>query len=232
MILDSTLRSIEIVLAGAITTNQLKVTAAWVDMDATTTTPGSTLSTSNNTTAVTAVAAPAASTQRKVSSLSIYNADTASATVAVRYNDNATIYPIVTISVPSGYTLFWTDVEGWKVISGAGSLQMGVVGPAGLDGLLTSVNEQTGTTYTLVLADATKAVRVTNGSAITVTVPTNASVALPVRCVIPVFQGGAGLVTLAAAVGVTFESPFGLATTAIGDFRILFQRAANIWVVC
>lgn len=150
----------------------------------------------------------------------------------MRYNDNATIYPIVTISVPPGYTLFWTDVEGWKVISGTGSLQMGVVGPAGLDGLLTSVNEQTGTTYTLALADATKAVRATNGSAITVTVPTNASVALPVRCVIPVFQGGAGLVTLAAAVGVTFESPFGLATTAIGDFRILFQRAANIWVVC
>lgn len=231
MILDQTTRSIQIVLAGSITTSQLNVTAAWVDMTASAVTPGSTVANSNNTTAVTVVAAPAASTQRKVSSLSIYNADTASATVTVRYNDNATLYSIVKIAVPSGSTLFWTDIDGWKVISTAGSLQTGVVGPAGLDGLLTSVNEQTGTTYTLALTDATKAVRATNGSAITVTVPTNASIALPVRCVIPVFQGGAGLVTIAAAGGVTFESPYGLATTAIGDFRVLFQRAANTWVV-
>lgn len=232
MILDSTTRSIQLVLAGTITTNQLKITADWVDMTATTTEAGSTPSTSNSTTAVTVVAAPAASTQRKVTNLAVFNADTASATVTIRYNDNASIYPIVTLAIPAGYTLFWTDVEGWKVISGAGSLQMGVVGPAGLDGLLTSVNEQTGTTYTLVLADATKAVRVTNGSAITVTVPTNASVALPVRCVIPIFQGGAGVVTLTPASGVTFEMPNGSATNGIGDFRIAFQRAADIWVIC
>lgn len=134
MILDSTTRSIQLVLAGTITTNQLKITADWVDMTATTTEAGSTPSTSNSTTAVTVVAAPAASTQRKVTNLAVFNADTASATVTIRYNDNASIYPIVTLAIPVGYTLFWTDVEGWKVISGTGSLQMGVVGPTGPTG--------------------------------------------------------------------------------------------------
>lgn len=131
MLLDSTIRSIQVVLAGAVTTTQLKVTADWTDMTATATTPGATVVSTNNATAVTAVAAPAASTQRKVNVLTIYNADTASATVTVRYNDNATLYPIVTIAVPAGYTLFWTDVAGWVVMSAAGSIQAGVVGPAG-----------------------------------------------------------------------------------------------------
>lgn len=135
MILDSTTRSIELVLAGTVTTTQLKVTSSWVDMTATATTPGATTASSNNTTAVTIVAAPAASTQRKVNSISIFNADTASATVTVRYNDNATIYPIVTFAVPTGQTLQYTDVNGWGLVSTTVSIgPAGPVGPAGATG--------------------------------------------------------------------------------------------------
>ena len=43
-----------------------------------------------------------------------------------------------------------------------------------------TINAQTGTTYTLVLTDAGKIVTLSNASAITLTVPTNASVAFPV----------------------------------------------------
>ena len=132
MILDSTTRSIELVLAGTVTTTQLKVTSSWVDMTATATTPGATTASSNNTTAVTIVAAPAASTQRKVNSISIFNADTASATVTVRYNDNATIYPIVTFAVPTGQTLQYTDVNGWGLVST--TVSIGPAGPTGTAG--------------------------------------------------------------------------------------------------
>lgn len=125
MILDSTTRSIELVLAGTVTTTQLKVTSSWVDMTATATTPGSTPTSSNNTTAVTLVAAPAASTQRKVNDISIYNADTASATVTVRYNDNTTLYTLTKLSIGVGATLFWTDTEGWRVIDAGGTLLSG-----------------------------------------------------------------------------------------------------------
>lgn len=92
-------------------------------------------------------------------------------------------------------------------------------------------NTQTGTTYTLVLTDQDNGVQVTNAAAITVTVPTNASVAFPLYCRIPVRQGGAGVVTLAGASGVTLQTPNGAATAALGDGRVLEHVAANTWAV-
>lgn len=66
-------------------------------------------------------------------------------------------------------------------------------------------NAQTGTTYTLVLTDVAKVVSLTNGSAITLTIPTNASVAFPTGTQILLYQGGAGQVTIGGA-GVTIRS--------------------------
>jgi hypothetical protein len=66
-------------------------------------------------------------------------------------------------------------------------------------------NAQSGTTYTLVLADAGKAVRLSNASAITLTIPTNASVAFPLDTRIDIIQMGAGQVTVGGA-GVTIRS--------------------------
>lgn len=66
-------------------------------------------------------------------------------------------------------------------------------------------NAQTGTTYTLVAADAGKMVTLTNASAITLTIPTNASVPFPLNTRIDIGQGGAGQVTVGGA-GVTIRS--------------------------
>jgi len=60
-------------------------------------------------------------------------------------------------------------------------------------------NAQTGTTYTLVLTDAAKLITLTNAAAITLTVPTNASVAFPVGTQILLYQGGAGQVTISSS---------------------------------
>lgn len=92
-------------------------------------------------------------------------------------------------------------------------------------------NDQTGTAYTLVLSDAANGLRCTNAAAITVTVPTNASVAFPRYTRIPIRQGGAGAVTVAAAAGVTLRSPNGAATTAQGDGRVLEQVDVDTWIV-
>lgn len=62
-----------------------------------------------------------------------------------------------------------------------------------------SVNAQTGTTYTFVLADNGKFVTASNGSAQTYSIPTNASVAFPVGTQIHIIQIGAGQVTIQAA---------------------------------
>lgn len=66
-------------------------------------------------------------------------------------------------------------------------------------------NAQTGTTYTLALTDVAKVVSLTNGSAITLTIPTNATTAFPTGTQILLYQGGAGQVTVGGA-GVTIRS--------------------------
>jgi len=61
-------------------------------------------------------------------------------------------------------------------------------------------NDQTGTTYTFVLADAdNKLVTLSNASSIAVSIPTNASVAFPIGTQINLIQIGAGQVTVSAA---------------------------------
>jgi len=58
------------------------------------------------------------------------------------------------------------------------------------------LNTQTGTTYTLVIGDAGKTVTMDNASAMTLTIPANASVAFPVGTTIDVVRKGAGTLTI------------------------------------
>ena len=74
---------------------------------------------------------------------------------------------------------------------------------------IVSGNAQTGTTYTLALTDAAHFVTMDNGSANTLTIPANASVAFPVGTVITVGQKGAGTTTIDAATGVTLNGVSG-----------------------
>lgn len=95
-----------------------------------------------------------------------------------------------------------------------------------------TINSQTGTTYTLVLADAGKTIDLNNASAITLTVPLNSSVAYPVGTRIDLVQSGAGQVTVAATGGVTINSKAGnLKLTGQWSAATLIQRSANTWVL-
>lgn len=66
-------------------------------------------------------------------------------------------------------------------------------------------NAQTGTTYTLTLSDAQKLVSLNNASAISLTVPTNATAAFTIGDQVNLLQLGAGQVTISGA-GVTLRS--------------------------
>lgn len=93
-------------------------------------------------------------------------------------------------------------------------------------------NQQTGTTYTLVLADASnKLVELSNTSAITVTVPLNSSVAYPVGSQIMLLQTNTGQVTVAGAGGVTVNSNPGLKLRAQWSSATLIKRATDTWVL-
>lgn len=92
-------------------------------------------------------------------------------------------------------------------------------------------NAQTGTTYTLALADAGKAVTLSNAAAITLTIPTNASVAFPVDTRIDLIQYGAGQVTVGGA-GVTIRSS-GSKLKLTGQYSgaTLWKRDTDEWVL-
>jgi hypothetical protein len=89
-----------------------------------------------------------------------------------------------------------------------------------------SVNAQTGTTYTTVLADAKQMVTLSNASAITVTLPPNSSVAYAAGSKIDFIQKGAGQVTFAQGAGVTIRSTG--STAASPKLRTQYS-AATAW---
>ena len=95
----------------------------------------------------------------------------------------------------------------------------------------TTTNAQTGTTYTLVLTDASKWVTMSNAAANTLTVPPNSSVAFAVGTRLMVQQKGAGATTIAAGAGVTINAP-STVTLAIGEqyeSRGLLKTATDTW---
>lgn len=93
-------------------------------------------------------------------------------------------------------------------------------------------NAQIGTTYTGVLADASKVVTMNNASANTFTIPTNASVAYATGTVIVIQQIGAGTTTVTGDTGVTVNG----VSAGSGDLSAqwsavsLLKTATNTWL--
>jgi hypothetical protein len=99
-------------------------------------------------------------------------------------------------------------------------------------GFNSTQNAQTGTTYSLVLADLGKLVELNNASDITVTIPTNASQAFAIGDRIDLMQTGAGQVTVSPASGVTltaYDAQYKLS----GQWACatLIKRDTNSWVL-
>lgn len=121
-----------------------------------------------------------------------------------------------------------------SVTAGAGLTGGGSSGAVTLAASV-ATNPQTGTTYTLALADNGKLVTLANASPVAVTIPLNSSIALPVGAVIMMASFGAGAVTISGAGGVTVVS--GGATAASPVIRAQYssvgaiQTSANNWLV-
>lgn len=89
---------------------------------------------------------------------------------------------------------------------------------------------QTGTTYTIALTNKDCLTQFTNASAVTVTVPTNASVAFPIGAQVHIQQSGAGQVTVAAASGVTVNGT-GTKLRIQWSAATLLKTATNAWTL-
>lgn len=100
------------------------------------------------------------------------------------------------------------------------------------------VNTQTGTTYTVTAGDAQKLITLSNAAAITLTIASNATQALPVGTQVTVSQFGAGQVTIVGAsspnpvtirsTGATSTSPV---TRAQYSTATLIQTSTDNWLV-
>jgi hypothetical protein len=121
-----------------------------------------------------------------------------------------------------------------SVTAGAGLTGGGSSGAVTLAASV-ATNPQSGTTYTLALADNGKLVTLANASPVAVTIPLNSSIALPVGAVIMMAAYDAGAVTISGAGGVTVVS--GGATPASPVIRAQYssvgaiQTSANNWLV-
>ena len=122
LILGTTTDKIQVTLSSAITTNQLDCIATYKDIT-TSAYSGSApiLVTTNNTTAVDLVPAPASNTQRIVDFISIYNNDTANATVTVRINRNNSIGILFKCTLITSESLVYSEGAGWNIHSNNGS---------------------------------------------------------------------------------------------------------------
>jgi len=123
IILASTTDKIQVTLGGSVTANHLPCYASFRDTKSgSTLVPGRGITSTNNTTAVDLVSAPAANTQRGVDSISIHNTDTSSQVVTVLYNENSTLYTLATFTLGVGEKMEYSE-SGWRVLSNSGSVK-------------------------------------------------------------------------------------------------------------
>jgi hypothetical protein len=121
MILDNPNRKIEIVLAGAVDSAQLEVTASWEDKNGASDVELSKTAVTNDATAVVIVPAPGDGASREINSITVYNSDDTTATPTIRYNDNGTIRRIASVALAAGSALNYSKQGGWTVLTSTGA---------------------------------------------------------------------------------------------------------------
>ena len=116
--LDATTKSIDLTTSS---TADIDYAVSWVDMTTTAFTPGDGHGTINTATTTVIVAAPGASTQRGVKSISVFNRHVTTAnTVTVKKDVSATEYCLFKATLSAGESLQWTDGGEWGVFDLSG----------------------------------------------------------------------------------------------------------------
>ncbi len=123
--LDNTTRKVQVILAAAKASQDMQWTASYTDFAAYSSgIPMTSVGTTNGTSAVDVVGAPAASTSRKVLTYSLYNADSAPATVTLRlYDTGPTYYSLWTGTLNVGDTLRYVPETDFVVTDSSGNVK-------------------------------------------------------------------------------------------------------------
>lgn len=142
------------------------------------------------------------------------------------YNPTTEAQEWVFIDEPAG-PFYVADEDLWVETDGTSWVQF-------RGAKVSSLNAQGGN-YTLVLGDGTgySTIQMTSGSANTLTIPTNASVAFPVGTLIAGVQTGEGVTTIAGDTGVTVNGVSAGSADANAQYSTwtLLKIATDSWVL-
>lgn len=133
MILDLVTETIRVVLEGAVTLNELEWTASWADHDPVGErfTPAGTHGLTNGTTPVDVITSPSANVQRQAKMITVFNSDTADATVVVQKFDGTVTRRWIRALLEPNWSLQWEPGGTWHVYDENGILQIPVGGGGG-----------------------------------------------------------------------------------------------------
>ena len=116
-------------------------------------------------------------------------------------------------------------------LSAAGATFSGNVSVAGTIAGNQGINGQTGTSYTLALTDLRKLITLNNAAAVTLTLPTFASVGFTGGASVDIVQLGVGVVGVTGASGVTVRSTPGLYLRTQYSTASCIKIGTNEWLV-
>ncbi len=117
LLLPTANTSFQIVLGGAVTTNQLPFVVNYLNYNSNGLNGiGQNHGTTNSTTPVTLLPAPANGSFRQGVTISVVNSDTVNATVIIRLNDNGTTRDMVKQVLAPNEGLYYEDGDGWRVM--------------------------------------------------------------------------------------------------------------------
>jgi hypothetical protein len=229
IVLDTTSKSITVVMSGAPATTNPHYTTAYADNNGTSFTEGASDGTLNGTTAVTVVSAPASSTRRIVNTITVENTDTAAVTITVGYVNGANTRTLAKVTLQVGDT--WTTSGAYDT---NGNLKQ-VIGSVNLatqvSGTLPIANGGTGAT-TLAGASIATYTGTETLSNKTLTNPTVTNYVESVVAIgtvttsntIALTNGTVQTATLTASTACTFTMP---TATAGKSFILLLKQAAS-----
>lgn len=123
IILNSTNDRVEVVLGATATSAAMQCFASYRDITTTIYTPGRQLSTTNGTTPVDIVSSPSASTQRVVDYISVYNSDTGSKEVTIRFDDGTNERILYKATLGIGEQVIYQEGKGFATYTNAGALK-------------------------------------------------------------------------------------------------------------
>lgn len=143
IILSETTDKLQVVLGDSVTSNQFHCVTSWRDRSSTTFVAGRSLVLTNNTTDVDLATSPAASTQRVIDYISVYNSDTVQHLVIIKIDANGTEYILHKDYLESGKTLYFIEGAGF-FSSGASEKQQKsftIHGDAGANFVMTNATQ-------------------------------------------------------------------------------------------